>query len=139
MSAHTYQFAKGAGQGVENIIKGEDMFIGDYEYDPDMIFLNQGAGADAVKFIINQDTGIVEVKYSEPGRNGNPPYEGNNEENDEFADLGKDEDNDWYESDATVNIQLYLQTMVVKIAKGGRRKSRRNNRKSRKSTRRNRR
>jgi hypothetical protein len=104
-----------------------------------MIFLNQGAGADAVKFIINQDTGIVEVQYSEPGRDGNPPYEGNNEEEDEFADLGEDEDNDWYENDATVNIQLYLKSMVVKISKGGKRKSRRNNRKSRKTTRRNRR
>lgn len=137
MPGPKYIFKKEASKAIEQIIKGEDMFIGDYESDPDMYYFNQGSGADAVTFVINQDTGLVEVKYSDPGRQGNPPYEGNNEDDDEFGGLGKDEDNDWYRSGVADNIKYALDNLVVESSTGGKRKSKRNNRKSRKSTRRN--
>jgi len=111
-----YIFKKEASEIVAQIIKGEDIWIGDYESDPDMFYFNQGAGADAVSFVINQDTGLVEVKYSEP-------------EN--------EEDNEWYKSGAAYNIKYALDKLVVESSTGGKRKSRRN-RKLRKSTRRNR-
>lgn len=138
MSLPKYIFKKAeASKAVEQIIKGEDIFVGDYESDPDMFYFNQGSGADAVTFVINQDTGLVEIKYSDPGRQGNPPYNGNNEEDDPYADLGNDEDNEWNRSGVADNIKYALDKLVVESATGGRRKSRRNNRKSRKSTRRN--
>ena len=132
-----YIFKKEAAEIIAKIIVADDIFIGDYESDPDMFYFNQGSGNDAVTFVINQDTGLVEVKYSEPGRQGHPPYEGNNEDGDEYADLGDDEDNDWYKTGVADNIKYSLQNLVVESAKGGKRKSRRNKRKLRKSTRRN--
>jgi hypothetical protein len=137
MPAPKYIFKKEAAQAIKEIIKGEDIWIGDYESEPDMFYFNQGSGADAVTFIINQETGLVEVKYSEPGRQGNPPYMGNNEKDDIYADLGDDEDNEWYKSGVADNIKYALDNLVVESAAGGKRKSKRNNRKSRKSTRRN--
>jgi hypothetical protein len=137
MTLPKYIFKKEAAKAIEQIIGAEDMFIGDYESDPDMFYFNQGSGTDAVTFIINQDTGLVEVQFSEPGRQGHPPYEGNNEDDDEYADYGNDEDNDWYKSGLAHNIKYYLQNLVIESAKGGKRKSRRKNRKLRKSTRRN--
>jgi hypothetical protein len=135
MSLPKYIFKKEAADVVDRIIAAEDIFIGDYEKDPDMFYFNQGSGQDAVMFVINQNTGLVEVKFSEPGRNGHPPYEGNNENGNEYGDLGEDEDNDWYKSGVADNIKYYLQKLVIESTKGGKRKSRRNKRKSRKTTR----
>jgi hypothetical protein len=111
-----YIFKKEASKVVSDIVSGEDMFIGDYEEDPDMFYLNQGSGRDAVMFTINQDNGLVEIKYSEPE---------------------KKENNDWYKTGVAENIQYYLQKHVVESATGGKKKSRRSKRKLRKNTRRN--
>jgi hypothetical protein len=108
MSLPKYIFKKEASDVIDTIIAGEEMFIGDHEQDPDMFYFNMGSGQDGATFSINQKTGTVEVKYSDPE---------------------EEEDNDWFKSGVAENIVYHLQKLVVESAKGGK-KSRRNRRKN---------
>lgn len=103
-----YIFKKEATAVIEEIIAGEEIFIGDHEQDPDMFYFNMGSGQDGATFSINQKTGTVEVKYSDPEEK---------------------ETNEWFKSGLAENIINHLQENVVESAKGGK-KSRRNRRKN---------
>ena len=96
-----YIFNKEAEDVINRIIAAEDIYIGDHEKDPDMFYFNQELGRGAVTFFINQETGKVKVKYSDPENR---------------------EKNDWYKSGVADNIKHHLNKHIEKSNTGGGRK-----------------
>ena len=106
-----YRYDETVGDAISTLlgkfVNTNGIFIGDYERDPDDIYFNMGSGTDSVGFKINQSTGTVEVRYTDP-----------------------ETDNEW-EAYSGAIVRL-LQKHVVKQS-GGKRKTRCNKRRNTKT------
>lgn len=114
MTLPKYIFKEDASKIADQYIAAQDISIGDTEIDSDSLYYRQAFGGSGVTFFINQDTGKVKVKYSNPE---------------------KKENNEWYTSHLAGDVLDRLKKHVVESNKngGGSRRVRKNRRKTRKN------